>query len=88
MEPGLQPPELRPFDPEPQRERLRGWIAVWLLAMFALVLLCSFISLWAGIDGEKLRTVLTILVGPLIALVSAATGFYYGSRTDTARPPQ
>jgi len=88
LEPGLRLPELRPFDPEPQREHLRGWIALWLLAMLALVLLCSFISLWAGIDGEKLRTVLTILVGPLVALVSAATGFYYGSRTDTARPPQ
>jgi hypothetical protein len=85
-EPGLTRPGLRPFDPEPQRERLRGWIALGLLAMFALVLLCSFISLWAGIDGDKLQTVLTILVGPLVALVSAATGFYYGSRADAPRP--
>jgi hypothetical protein len=84
---GLVLPELRPFDPEPQRERLRGWIALGLLAMLALVLVCSFISLWAGIDGEKLQTVLTILVGPLVALVSAATGFYYGSHTDAPRPP-
>jgi hypothetical protein len=87
LAPGLLLPELRPFDPEPQRERLRGWIALGLLAMLALVLVCSFISLWAGINGEKLQTVLTILVGPLVALVSAATGFYYGSRSEAARPP-
>jgi len=81
----LTSPELRPFDPEPQRERLRGWIAIGLLAMLALVLLCSFISLWLKIDNESLRNVLTILVGPLVALVSAATGFYYGSRVDAPR---
>jgi hypothetical protein len=73
-----------PFDPEPQRERLRGWIAISLLGMLAFVLLCSFVSMWIGIDKELLQTVLTIIVGPLIALVSAATGFYYGSRSRQA----
>jgi hypothetical protein len=88
LESGLPSPELRPFDPEPQRERLRGWIALGLLAMLGLVFLCSFVSLWLKIDTESLRTVLTILVGPLVALVSAATGFYYGSRVEGLRPPR
>jgi hypothetical protein len=88
LAPGLLTPVLIPFNPEPQRERLRGWIAIGLLGMLALVLLCSFVSLWLKIDNESLRNVLTILVGPLVALVSAATGFYYGSRVEGLRPPR
>ena len=70
-----------PFDPEPQRERIRGWSALALLGMLALVLLLVFISMWVGMNAEVLRTVLTIIFGPLVTLVSAATGFYYGSRS-------
>ncbi len=71
------------FDPEPQRERIRGWIALALLGMLALVLL-AFISMWVGMNAEVLRTVLTIIFGPLVTLVSAATGFYYGSRSSSS----
>lgn len=73
-----------PFDPEPQRERIRGWIALSLLGMLAIVLLLAFVSMWAGMDTEVLQTVLTIIFGPLVALVSAATGFYYGSRSSSS----
>src|SRR5262249_46806329 len=74
--------ERRPFDPEPQRERMRGWLAGGLLGMLAMVLFFSFVSLWAKIGKEELQTVLTIVVGPLVALVSAATGFYFGSNAN------
>lgn len=70
------------FDPEPERERIRGRIALTLLAMLAGVLLLTFISMWFGMNAEVLRTVLTIVFGPLVTLVSAATGFYYGSRSN------
>lgn len=72
-----------PYDPEPQREIIRGKIALWLLGMLAVVLLLTFISMWAGMNAEVLRTVLTIIFGPLVTLVSAATGFYYGSRSSS-----
>ncbi len=89
---GQIPPAIRPqtiptgvsFDPEPQRERMRGWIALTLLGMLALVLLLTFISMWAGMNTEVLQTVLTIIFGPLVALVGAATGFYYGSRSSSS----
>jgi len=71
-----------PYDPEPQRELIRGKIALWLLCMLAGVLLLAFISMWLKMDTEALRTVLTIIFGPLVTLVSAATGFYYGSRSS------
>ena len=72
-----------PFDPEPQRERIRGWIALTLLGMLALVRLLAFISMWVEMSAEVLRTLLTIIFGPLVTLVSAATGFYYGSRSSS-----
>src|SRR5262245_57042132 len=70
------------YDPEPQREIIRGKIALWLLGMLAGVLLLAFISMWFKMDTDALRTVLTIIFGPLVTLVSAATGFYYGSRSS------
>ena len=76
-----------PYDPEPDREVIRGKIALRLLWMLAGVLLLAFISIWLskwlGMDIETLRTVLTIIFGPLVTLVSAATGFYYGSRSSS-----
>ena len=75
------------YDPEPDREIIRGRIALALLGMLAVVLLFAFISIWLskwlGMDIEMLRTVLTIIFGPLVTLVSAATGFYYGSRSSS-----
>jgi len=52
--------------------------------MLAGVLLLAFISMWFKMDTDALRTVLTIIFGPLVTLVSAATGFYYGSRSNSS----
>lgn len=83
VEPSRNVPEGERFDPEPQRELIRGKIALRLLWMLAGVLLLAFISMWFKMDTETLRTVLTIIFGPLVTLVSAATGFYYGSRSSS-----
>jgi len=77
-------PEGGRYDPEPQRELIRGKIALRLLWMLAGVLLLAFISMWFKMDTDALRTVLTIIFGPLVTLVSAATGFYYGSRSNSS----
>jgi hypothetical protein len=87
IEPSRVVPEGERFDPEPQRELVREKIALGLLGMLAVVLLFAFISIWLskwlGMEIEMLRTVLTIIFGPLVTLVSAATGFYYGSRSSS-----
>ena len=70
------------YNPDRDREIVRGKIALYLLYMLAGVLLLAFISMWWGIKEDVLRTVLTIIVGPLVTLVSAATGFYYGTRSS------
>ena len=79
-------PQGNRFDPEPQREIIRGKIALRLLWTLVGVLLLTFISMWLKMEEEKLRTVLTIIFGPLVTLVSAATGFYYGSGNRSSSP--
>lgn len=77
------------YDPRPQEDTARRVIAYVLLGMLAGVLLFSFVSLIIAQvksnkeDVDSLIKVLQIILSPLIALVSAATGFYYGSKKDS-----
>ena len=81
--------EEMPYDSRPQEDTARRVIAYVLLGMLAGVLLFSFVSLIiAQVKSDKedvnsLIKVLQIVLSPLIALVSAATGFYYGSKKDS-----
>lgn len=72
-----------PYDPSPERERMRGWIAVALLAILAVIVLISLLTVafhWAPTDD--LVRVLGLLFAPIVGLVGAATGFYFGSRKE------
>jgi hypothetical protein len=66
---------------------VRARIAYWLLALltFVVVFACGFLLLrgWGKISGseDELSKLLNQVFGPLITLVSSATGFYYGART-------
>ncbi len=66
-----------------QRENVREFLAkglVWLLAATLAVgfLLIAFQHL-TGVPPADIRTFFELIFGPLVALVSAATGFYFGS---------
>jgi hypothetical protein len=62
------------------QETARATIAYILLAMLGAVILLSFFLLWAKpYHSEKLHALLQLLFGPLIALVGAATGYYFGA---------
>ena len=69
------------YDPRPQEDSARRRIAYILLGLLAIVLIWALgsITLWPGSE-EKIVKVLQIVLGPIIALVSAATGFYFGSK--------
>ncbi len=83
-DPGRQPGLFETDRPstEEKRESLRGTIAYALLGILAFVVVGSFVTLWFNWGtGEELDTLLTLLFAPLIGLVGAVTGFYYGERS-------
>lgn len=69
------------YDPARARESVRGWIALSLIALLALIIGASFVFMWLHPDKEKsLHDLLALILGPMIALVGSATGFYFGSQ--------
>jgi len=74
---------------EEVRESLRGVIAYALLGILAFVILGSFVTLWFDWGtGADVDALLTILFAPLIGLVGAVTGFYYGERSSASKDKQ
>lgn len=74
-------PSTVPYNSDEDRERIRGLVALFLSGLLAFVVLGSFIGLAAKlIEMKDLKELLTIVLGPIIALVGAATGFYFGGK--------
>lgn len=75
-----QPALKEPFDPEPGRERLRGWIAAALTGLFIVVILLAFLLFILNARPiSALKDFLILVIPPVASLVSAVCGFYYGS---------
>jgi hypothetical protein len=74
-------PTLKDYNPEEDREQMRGRIAQLLLWLLITVVVLSFIVIsWCDKDRwSYLKEFLTIVFGPLTTLIGAVTGFYYGS---------
>ena len=70
------------YDPKRQEDTARRRIAYILLALLGIVILWSLASITFCPDSEdKIVNILQIVLGPMVALVSAATGFYFGSKS-------
>ena len=71
----------KPYDPRPKEDNARLAIAVILVLSLAIILIYSLITV--SCHPERLEAIdkfLQIILSPLVALVSAATGFYFGSK--------
>lgn len=81
---GLSSPEERPYDPAPEREKKRGLIALILVSALCgiIVFAFAFISFVpaASTNIEVLKSVLEIIFAPIVGLVGAVTGFYFGEK--------
>jgi Holin of 3TMs, for gene-transfer release len=73
--------EEKAYDPRPQEDSARRRIAYILLALLGFVLVWSlgYVSFYP-MQVEAIAKILQLVLSPLIALVSAATGFYFGSK--------
>jgi hypothetical protein len=81
MAPGLPEPATIPFDPVKLREWMRAWVAIGLLIILLMTLALPWIALaqqWVKVD--ELMDLLGVLIAPVVGLVGAVTGFYYGEQ--------
>lgn len=66
-----------------QRENVREFLARRLVTLLAATLGVGFLLIafqrLTGVSPTDIRTFFELIFGPLVALVSAATGFYFGS---------
>ena len=77
-------PVLQPFNIAKEQEKVRGQIAQALVAMLAVIILLAFLSLWVySSTFSDLEKLMTIIFGPVIALVGTAIGYYFGGKTAT-----
>jgi hypothetical protein len=75
----------KPYDPAPERERKRGLIALVLVSalcgMIVLAFAFMFIMPLTTENIEALKSVLALIFAPIVGLVGAVTGFYFGEKS-------
>ena len=94
--PSVAPPLGDPKYEETRAQgRTREVIAVWLLGLLCVVVGLAFTAYFLDYDAvppEKrfanLKSLLDVLIGPIITLLSSAIGFYFGSRSAEAGAPR
>ena len=69
---------------------MRGGIAVALVAILGVMVLLAFLYVMISLfilktfrDMDALKTLLEILFSPVVALVGAVTGFYFGEKSKS-----
>ena len=76
------------FNIAKEQEKVRGLIALALIVLLAVIILFAFISLWTYSSSfGDLEKLLTIVFGPIIALVGTAIGYYFGGKTVQNEQP-
>ena len=74
------PTEGSDYDPRPDDNKARRRIAYALIALLAASIVAIFTLLGLGIIDVAELEKFGVILSPLITLVSAATGFYYGTK--------
>ena len=76
-----------PYNPDESRDATRQTITLWLIGLLCVIVALTFVALFArgassGFGGatffQELKSVLDVLVGPIITLLASAIGFYFG----------
>jgi hypothetical protein len=81
---GVAAPPLPPLETVPYEHRVRGRIAerlIWLLVAVVGLAFASFWRISPPPAAGELKELLAVLFGPLVALVAAAVGYYFGGKS-------
>jgi hypothetical protein len=93
-------PDDVPYDPAADRESVRGQIAMWLVVTLVLLVLAVAVigvvtAVLCGSSGKcsadtvelkSVRAIVELILTPLVGLVGAVTGFYFGEKSRGAVP--
>jgi hypothetical protein len=84
-------PGATPITIPERRERARAWIALSLVGIFGFEVVGAFVALWFCTRLQELKDVITLILGPTVAVIGSVLGFYFGTRDESAedsgRPP-
>jgi len=69
------------YDPRPHEDQARRHIAYLLIGLLWVVIGAIFILVAFSSIGVLEVKEFAVVLGPVVTLVSAATGFYYGTKT-------
>ena len=76
--------EYGPSDTRKREDLTRSYIAFGLIGLLSFIVICIFALLFLGrISMSDLKDI-SVIFGPVVTLVSAATGFYYGTKSTTS----
>ena len=68
------------YDPRPSEDKARRRIAYLLIALLALMIVALLAAVVFGVIPVSEIEEFDVILGPLVVLVSAATGFYFASK--------
>jgi len=87
-----------PYDAEKARDDIRGKLALLLIYLLIFVVVAAFVSIWiqvliAWTKGNNIDTtiplkdMLQLILAPVVGLVGAATGYYFGVSSTKPTTP-
>jgi hypothetical protein len=91
-------PVVIPYDPEKARDDIRGKLALRLITLLTFIVVAAFVSIWLPVliawskggyidISMPLKDTLQLLMAPVVGLVGAATGYYFGVSAQKPNQP-
>ena len=71
------------YDSRPQEDAARRNIAYLLIGLLWFLVMGIMLLTWCKVIELKDIKEFSVILGPVVALVSAATGFYYGTKSSS-----
>ncbi|MEY2862411.1 MAG: hypothetical protein RLY58_118 [Pseudomonadota bacterium] len=74
---------IEPYDPRPHEDAARRRIAYGLIGLLSVTIIAMLLMVCCHAIAVVDLKEFAVILGPLVTLVSAATGFYYGTKTTS-----